>query len=90
MQLDEISNDVNNKLLKLLNERYGIDFSKIEDTFCIELLGEKIGFNASDLLYLFFDIQKEFDILIPEEDVIEGKFNNINNICKIVTRQLKE
>ncbi len=52
------------------------------------LLGNKFRLEPRDLLYLFFEIEKKFGITIPEQAVMEGKFDSIKNIYDIVYNQL--
>lgn len=53
------------------------------------LLGEKYCLAPRDLLYLFFDIEKEFGITIPEDDILAKKFNSIKNLIGIIETQLQ-
>lgn len=47
------------------------------------------GMTPGYLLYLYNDIEKEFQIEIPEEDIHNRNFSTINNIVDIVLRQME-
>ena len=78
-------------LLRLNNiffELFNIDLEEVENNYLDEeLLGENIGFYPRNLLYLYFEIEKKFNIIIPQENVADGKFNTINNIINIIHTQ---
>ncbi len=52
------------------------------------LLGDILNFTPSYLLILFFEIEKEFNISIPEEEIVDGNFNSFINIVKIIQKQI--
>ncbi|MCX7747537.1 MAG: peptide maturation system acyl carrier-related protein [Clostridia bacterium] len=54
------------------------------------LLGKEIRLAPRDLLYVFFDLEKEFNINIPENDIVEGRFNSFENAVDIVFEQLQK
>lgn len=76
------------KIFKIMKKRYNLDFSESEDLQYEQLLGYKIGLSSTDLLYLYFDIEKEFGIKIPEEHIISGKFSTLNNIIQMIQNEL--
>lgn len=53
-----------------------------------KLLSEEIGLLPRQLLYVFFDIENEFGIQIPQECIANGEFDTINNIVSIVLKEL--
>jgi acyl carrier protein len=53
-------------------------------------LGKEWGLAPRDLLYLFFDIENEFGISIPEEAIEKGKFDTINNIAGIISLKIEK
>ncbi len=65
---------------------YAIDYN-CEEILNQNLLGPHFGFKARHLLYLLLEVEKEFDIKIPETDICLGNFDTINNICKIILRE---
>lgn len=48
------------------------------------LTGERWGLAARDLLYLFFEVEKEFGIHIQQTTLETNSFNSINGIKRIV------
>lgn len=78
-------------LKNIFARRFDIDMEQKEGALLDKhLLGIDIGLEPRDLIYLYFDIEKEFDINIPDEDVAEGKFNTFNNIAEIIYNQLQK
>lgn len=81
--------DISNRLKDIFDSRFGICFNNMEEeALDEELLGWKLRLRAGDMLYVFFDVEREFDIVIPEEDIASGRFNTFNNIADIIGRQL--
>lgn len=74
----------------IFNNRFKIDLREMSEAdFEKELLGYTWGFKARDLVYLYFDIQKEFEIAIPQQDIVAGGFRTLNGILKIAEKQLE-
>ena len=85
--MDNHNNAVGVRLKKIFYKVFGIDFDgKDEEYYNRNLLGY-FQFQARDLLDLYFYIEKEFNINIPEEDIISGKFCTFNNIAEIISKQ---
>lgn len=79
------------KLKEIFKVRLSLDFDLFEPAMLSEpLLGRKIGLAPRDLIYIFFDIEEQFGIRIPEEKIVDGQFNTFNNIYQIVFNQLKK
>ncbi len=81
------------KITETLNEifrsRFDIDLNAINRGFYDKnLLGTEWGLASRDLVYLFFDIEKKWNIAIPEEDILSEKFTTVNNIIDIISGQL--
>lgn len=75
-------------LFKIFKNRFNINFNELgKEYFCKNILGEDFKLAARDLLYIYFDIKKEFNIIIPEEDIAEGKFSTLNGLIDIVINQ---
>ncbi|WDV45027.1 peptide maturation system acyl carrier-related protein [Clostridiaceae bacterium M8S5] len=75
-------------LVKLIYDLFELDITKIDDYENKELLGYDIKFTSMHLLYLYFECEKKFKINIPQKDILEGKFNNINNISEVINRYI--
>lgn len=52
------------------------------------LLDPRIGFTPRDLLVLFMELQKIFDICFIEEDVIEKRFDYLDNIVYAIEKKV--
>ena len=80
--------EINEKLTEILIRRSGIDFSEKTELKNEKLLGMKIGLPARELLHIYFDIERIFNIGIPEEEIVAGNFDTFEHISEIVERQL--
>jgi acyl carrier protein len=84
-------NKIMDVLLRIFKDRFDLDLSgSCEEIQNEHLLGSKIGLGAGDLLYLYFDIEKEFGIQIPQEHIVSGKFSSLSNISQMIHEQLEE
>jgi peptide maturation system acyl carrier-related protein len=82
---------IKGKLLKIFNNRFNIDFNKLENEFFNEnLLEDGFRLTSRDLLYIYFDVMREYNITITEEDIVQGKFLTFNGILEIIQKQLKQ
>lgn len=79
-----------NTLEKIFLERFDLDMEinngELKDT---QLLGNRLGLNARDLICIYLDIEGQFDIKIPEKKVAEGLFDNFNHILEMICEQLR-
>lgn len=81
--------DITKRLKKIFKNRFFIDLSEYTNSdLSKELLSETYKLTPGSLIYLFFDVEKEFNISIPEKDIADGKFNSFNNIVCIIKNQL--
>lgn len=78
---------VEKRLLEIF-EKLKLDTDKVISNKNEKLLGKKIGLNARDLLILFFRIEEEFNIKIPESIITEGKFTTFKEMEEIIEEQL--
>lgn len=54
------------------------------------LTGQYFGLSAVDMVYLFFEIESEFNIQIQPESLRDYQFGSINSICEIVQKNLSQ
>ncbi len=81
--------DIEQKLKDILFHRFGIPREDwTEERTRSNFLSRDFLLLPSDLLFLFFQIEKEFGIVIPQETVVSGKFNSFQNIIEIIQVQL--
>ncbi|MDF2539380.1 MAG: hypothetical protein K0S76_2401 [Herbinix sp.] len=85
----DLHDNITGKLKEIILKRFGLDFNIVEPIhYDVSLLDGVFSFAARDLLYLFFDIEHEFDICIPEEDIEEDRFSSFHSIVEVIERQL--
>jgi peptide maturation system acyl carrier-related protein len=90
MNKENQQGQIEERLKNIFKSRFDKDMDKYNESILDkELLGFDIGMKPRDLLYLFFDIEKEFDIKIPEKDIVEKKFNSFNNITAVIREQIR-
>lgn len=83
--------DICERLKKIFLHRFQKDLNSCsEEILDNHLLGKEIQLAARDLLYVYFDVEKEFGITIPEDDIAADKFNTFNNIAEIICNQLQK
>ncbi len=79
---------ISEKLVNIFLDKLGINISNFSGKiFDEELLGMELRMAPRDLVYLFFEIEREFNITIPQEDIVAKKFNTFNNIVNIIEKQ---
>ncbi|WP_042439477.1 peptide maturation system acyl carrier-related protein [Clostridium amazonitimonense] len=78
---------IREKLLDILSNKYKRNIDKKENIWDLNLLGKAIRMEPSDLLCFFFDIEKQFNITISEEDIVKGKFKTVNAITEVIYKQ---
>lgn len=81
--------DVYEKLCRIFSDRFEINLKTVqEENFYKHLLGCEFGLAPRDLIYIYLDIEKEFGITIPDEDIAAGGLSTINRMIEIIERQL--
>ncbi|PYG84362.1 acyl carrier protein [Ruminiclostridium sufflavum DSM 19573] len=81
-----MNNKVYEGLQKIFCKRFNIELESL-NTIKLDnnLLGKEWCLEPRDLLYLFFDIENEFGIKIPEDVIEDGRFSSISNIADIIS-----
>ncbi|QNU67328.1 peptide maturation system acyl carrier-related protein [Ruminiclostridium herbifermentans] len=75
-------------LFRIFKDRFNINLNELgEEYFEKSILGKDFQLSARDLLYIYFDIKKEFNIIIPEEDIASGKFSTLKGLIEMVANQ---
>ncbi len=78
------------RLQNILRKRFGMDLKgKWQEVKNYPLLGYKLGIGPGQLLYLFFDIEEEFNIRIPENSIVNGDFHSLDSIAGIIADEYK-
>jgi len=80
--------NIKNRLFAIFHKRFHIRIDP-EDKEILDkqLLGYDLNLEARDLLYLYKDIKAEFQIHVPESEIINGNFKTINGILQIINSQ---
>ena len=76
--------NIESRLNRILQKRAQIDFKTNPQLRDERLLGAEIGMPARELILVFFDVEKEFGIKIPEQAIIDCRFDTFNHIAKII------
>ena len=72
------------KINDIYRLRTGIDFEKNPDLQSEKLMGIKLNVPVRALVLLLLDIERETGIKIPEEEVLNNKFDSYIHILQIV------
>ncbi|MBN2534943.1 MAG: peptide maturation system acyl carrier-related protein [Spirochaetales bacterium] len=76
---------IRERLLNLFSKRFpGNTLAHRGELFDTPLFGADINLQARDLLYLFFDVEREFGITITENMIIDDRFLTINSITGLI------
>lgn len=79
------------KIGNIFNTRFNIEPKLASQDYSTEnLLGSKYCLNSRDLVYLFFEVEKEFQIHISQDDICNGSFNTIQGIVDTILKYKKE
>lgn len=81
--------DISKKLNEILLKRIGIDFQKHPELKKENLLGKNLKVPARELILVCFDIEKIFDVCIPEEEYIAGNVKNYQQLEHMIGKLLK-
>jgi peptide maturation system acyl carrier-related protein len=52
------------------------------------LFGKPFNLEPRDLLFLLYEIERNFNIVVPQEEILKGNFNTLKNITDIVYSQM--
>lgn len=74
--IDVIERELNIKLSDNINYKYS-------------LLDPRIGLKPRDLLVIFFSLQKFFDIEFDDKDILERRFDFLDNIVVAVQEKIE-
>ena len=80
--------EIEKVLESIFIRRFSMDFLANPEMKDMKLLC-KNGIPARELLHVYFDVKKNFSILIPEDDVAGGRFDTFDNIAEIVYEQMQ-
>lgn len=73
--------EIRNWIHKFIFDNKGIHIDE-----SVSLLDPRNGLAPRDLLVIFFELQKQFNIEFTEEDIISQRFDFMNNIVNAVMK----
>lgn len=83
--MDKLNEVVANRIIKVIKQCVNPPDEKLEQrNWEKPLTGYLFNFTMVDLIYLLFEIEKEFSIMIPPEAFAEYGFSSIESICKTI------
>jgi peptide maturation system acyl carrier-related protein len=86
MPISKLSKSVETDFEQLFNKMFNLK-KRFESDATLKdeyLMGKKIGLQPRELLCLFFAIEKKFNIKIPQEDIVNNRFDTYNKILDLV------
>lgn len=86
MEVDKITDKIINIICNKLNLS---DENIIKKNENMPLTGQIFQFTALDLIYLFFEVEKEFDLSIDMNHINLYGFNTIRSISEVCYRELR-
>lgn len=78
---------IEEKIIKVIENALNIKFNENID-FKYSFLDPRIGLNPRDLIVIFFEIQKEFHIKFDDSDILDKRFDFLNDITESVIKKL--
>lgn len=75
---------IESNICVIFKKRANIDFKVNYDLKGEKLLGAKIRMPARELVLTLFDIQREYNIIIPEKIINDNYFDTFNHIIEII------
>ena len=79
---------ISENIIKSLTKLFNIDID-LNDNYNCQLTGYPIYLDSCQLLYLFFFLEKEYNIEFTKDDVLNYNFNSIKSITLCIYRKLK-
>lgn len=77
--------NIENRLKEIIKSRFKLNFDIVnKEDYDLSFFDPVYGFSAGDMLYLFFDVEKAFNIRIPEEYIEKNEFSSFNSIVNII------
>ncbi|MGE5630835.1 MAG: peptide maturation system acyl carrier-related protein [Caulobacteraceae bacterium] len=88
---DNYDGNIDKKLKDIIQNLLKLDFENTYADFLDEhLLSIRFRLAPRDLVYLHRDVEKAFNITIPQIDIAEGRFSSFNSICSLIRNQLNK
>ena len=85
----EVCNDIEKTVYNIISQIKNCDYEYTDQTKKLFLTHEYFKFSWIDLVYLFLEIQKIYELNFVENDVLDYKFLTIENIVEIINLRYK-
>lgn len=83
--------DTSSRVEKILIEKLNINTNLINSNYYNQLLtGRVFNLRSRDMIYLFFEIEKEFNIKINTLDILHNEFNTIHGVIEIIENMVSK
>ena len=76
------------RIIDVIEKELNIHFTDNVD-YQYSLLDPRIGLKPRDLLVIFFTLQEAFHITFSEKDIVEKRFDFLDNIVALVQEKLE-
>ena len=76
------------KIIDIIERELNIKFTNEVD-YQYSLLDPRIGLKPRDLLVIFFSLQTAFNITFNDKDILESRFDYLENIVSAVQKKLE-
>lgn len=84
--MDDLKQTILFKLEDIFKTRFNINPGSVCNDYLNEnLCGKSFHMHARDLLYLFFEIEREFNIQIPQNYILSGDFLTFGGIVDMIS-----
>lgn len=84
-----IQTDIKSRVISVIEKCTGLSSEQLAPCHWQEpLTGRIFNLFAVDLIYILFEIEKEFSIQIPPDALSQYQFNSIDSICLAVKENL--
>jgi acyl carrier protein len=84
---DKMESTLKERIIDVMEKALNIHFTDNVD-FQYSLLDPRIGLKPRDLLVIFFALQESFHITFIENDIVEKRFDFLDNIVASVQEKL--
>lgn len=84
------NNEVEMQIREIIATRLGIPCQKLDYINSDDnILGFKVGLTHREVIYFIYDIEKKYEIQIPQQDLVEEQTYTIRSLSNIVLKQQK-
>lgn len=81
---------IEEQVVWVLRERLLVPDNKLDsEHWGKPLTGSFFRLSGVDLAYLFFELERRFDVRFQESDLVDYGFSTINKICRAVRKQVR-